>query len=210
MSRVLKKYNVGGLPLIKKICDRMGLSKILAQHIPAHGNDKVNIIDTLMLLIYNLTLGKNPLYELSQWVENIDMRAIGYQLGISTLFSDDRFGRGIDRVYKADRATLTTSIVTAFIKAFSVKFERIHNDSTSVKAYGKYSNKTPTELELKNGFSKDHRPDLKQLVYCLSISADGAVPVHHKVYSGNRTDDTTHIETCNSAHINPPTCAHIN
>ncbi len=29
----------------------------------------------------------------------------------------------------------------------------------------------------------------------MSISADGAVPVHHKAYAGNRTDDTTHIDT---------------
>jgi transposase len=36
---------------------------------------------------------------------------------------------------------------------------------------------------------------LKQLVFSLSISSDGAVPVQHKVYSGNRTDDSTHIET---------------
>ena len=36
---------------------------------------------------------------------------------------------------------------------------------------------------------------MKQLVFSLSISSDGAVPVHHKVYSGNRTDDSTHIET---------------
>ena len=197
-DRALKKRNVGGLPLIKKICERMGLSKVLAQHVPSHGNDKVNIIDTLILLVYNLTLGKNPLYELSEWVESLDMRAIGYSLGMSSLFSDDRFGRALDRVYKVDRATLTTDIVTAFINEFSIKFERIHNDSTSVKAYGRYPGKTSTGLKLNNGFSKDHRPDLKQLVYCLSISADGAVPVHHKVYSGNRTDDTTHINTWNT------------
>ena len=34
-------------------------------------------------------------------------------------------------------------------------------------------------------------------MFSLSLSADGAVPVHHKVYAGNRTDDTTHIETWN-------------
>ncbi len=36
---------------------------------------------------------------------------------------------------------------------------------------------------------------MKQIVFSLSLSADGAVPVHFKTYSGNRTDDTTHIET---------------
>jgi len=40
--------------------------------------------------------------------------------------------------------------------------------------------------------------DLKQLLFTLSVCADGAVAVHHKVYAGNRTDDTTPIETWNA------------
>jgi transposase len=40
--------------------------------------------------------------------------------------------------------------------------------------------------------NKDHRPDLKQLVFGLNVTADGAVPISHDVYSGNRTDDTVH------------------
>ena len=32
-------------------------------------------------------------------------------------------------------------------------------------------------------------------MFSLSVCADGGVPIHHKVYPGNRTDDTTHIET---------------
>jgi transposase len=42
-----------------------------------------------------------------------------------------------------------------------------------------------------------HRPDLKQLVFSLTVSSDGAVPVHYKAYPGNRTDDTTYMETWN-------------
>jgi transposase len=41
--------------------------------------------------------------------------------------------------------------------------------------------------------SKDHRPDLKQLVFSLSVSGDGAVPLYFKVWDGNTTDDTTHL-----------------
>ena len=50
-------------------------------------------------------------------------------------------------------------------------------------------------MQFVRGHSKDHRPDLKQIVFSLSLSADGAVPIHFKAYSGNRTDDTTHIQT---------------
>ena len=64
-----------------------------------------------------------------------------------------------------------------------------------VKAYGRIAGSTSTGLELRHGHSKDHRPDLRQLVYSLSVSDDGAVPIHHHVYPGNRNDETTHIET---------------
>lgn len=45
------------------------------------------------------------------------------------------------------------------------------------------------------GHSKDHRPDLKQLVFILTVSADHAVPVIYRLASGNTSDDPTHIPT---------------
>ena len=75
---------------------------------------------------------------------------------------------------------------------------QLHNDSTSVKTTGKMPGKTATGLYFTHGHSKDHRPDLKQVIYSLTISADGAIPIHFKAYPGNTTDDTTHIETWNT------------
>jgi transposase len=45
------------------------------------------------------------------------------------------------------------------------------------------------------GHSKDHRPDLKQLVWILTVSSDGAVPLAYRLADGNTTDDPTHIPT---------------
>ena len=194
-NRTLKKYRVGGLPIIRTIMDRMGLRRILSSYLPHHGNEKIPTEDTLMLLIANLALGKNPLYELEEWVSSLDHRCIGEEFSAQGQFNDDRFGRALDKLYDTDLASLTTDIVTAIVPEFDLKLDRFHNDSTSVKAYGKIPGQTQRGLQLRNGHSKDHRPDLKQLVYSLTISADGAVPVHCKTYSGNRTDDTTHIET---------------
>lgn len=46
-----------------------------------------------------------------------------------------------------------------------------------------------------HGHNKDHRPDLKQLVFILTVTADGAVPIAARTVDGNTTDDTTHIAT---------------
>jgi len=193
----LRRFTVGALPLIDRIARRMKLREILAAYIPGHGNDLISPVDTLLLLIYNLAIGKSPLYELDQWCASMDLQRIGIapQRRKSGIFNDDRFGKALDKLFDADRASLMTSLVTSYVSAFDVDLGEIHNDSTTVKAYGRMDGRTETGFELKKGHSKDHRPDLKQLVYTLTISADGGVPIHHHCYPGNYTDDKTHIDT---------------
>lgn len=192
----LKRYTVAGLPLISSISRRLRLKDSLSAHLPrSHGNESIPVVDTLLLLLCNITLGRQPLYELGQWVGNIDPHAFGVPVGNLKAFNDDRFARALDKLYLSDRASLMTDIVVRMIQEVDLELSRIHNDSTTVKAYGRIPGKTNSGLELARGNSKDHRSDLKQLVFSLTISADGAVPVHYKTYSGNRTDDSTHIET---------------
>jgi len=197
-SRTLKRLQVGGLPLIHAIAERMRLKDILYKYIPAHGNEEIPAVETLMLLVYNLILGKDPLYELQQWAESLDFRCINNEDYENVKFTDDRFGRVLNKLFLVDRASLMTELVVFFVKEFDIVLERLSNDATSIKAFGRYPGRTKTGLELKKGNSKDHRPDLKQLVFSLSIAADGAVPIHYKCYPGNVTDDKTHIETWNS------------
>jgi len=181
--------------LIQEVLRRMGLRDLLNDHLPAGDRQAVPPADVLTLLAVNLTLAKDPLYELGQWVETQDLRALGYARRPDIRFTDDRFARALDVLYQADRASLLTRLVVSVVKQFGLDLSRIHNDSTSVKAFGRIPGRTRTGFELHHGHSKDHRPDLKQLIFSLSICADGAVPVHHRVYSGNRNDETTHLET---------------
>jgi transposase len=197
-SRTLKRLQVGGLPLIHAIIKRMRLKEILYKYIPAHGNEDIPAVETLMLLVYNLILGKYPLYELPEWVESIDFRCINNAAYENVKFNDDRFGRVLNKLFLVDRASLMTELVVFFVKEFNIALEQLNNDSTTIKAFGKYPGRTKTGLELKRGNSKDHRPDLKQLVFSLSVAGDGAVPIHYKCYPGNVTDDKTHIETWNT------------
>jgi transposase len=194
-TRKLLRLQVGALPLIRSIIERIHLRELLQQYLPCSSRQSLPRADLLVLLVTNLTLAKDPLYELADWVKSLDLRALGYKSPAVGSLSDDCFARALDKLYEADRASLLTRLAVAAIKAFEVHSERIHNDSTSVKACGRIPGLTRTGLELRRGHSKDHRPDLRQLVYTLSVSDDGAVPVHHHIYPGNRNDETTHIET---------------
>jgi hypothetical protein len=85
--------------------------------------------------------------------------------------------------------------------AFAIDCTEMHNDSTSVRLTGAYPlakghalGGKPTAVTAR-GHSKDFRPDLEQLVWILTVSADGAVPIVCRVASGNVEDSTTHLAT---------------
>ncbi len=135
-KKTLKRLSVGGLPLIHAIAQRWRLREMLAEAIPAHGNETIPAADTLILLIYNLSVGKYPLYELAQWVDQLDKRCIGYRDLAHIHCSDDRFGRALDKLYDTHRACLMTRLVVKMIEAFELELSQVHNDSTTVKAFG--------------------------------------------------------------------------
>ena len=197
-GKKIKRLKVASFPLMLAIINKLELRSIFSKHFKQHRNQKISTIDTLIIILFNIITGRQPMYELSNWVTDIHPQCFGFEEFDVSIFNDDRFGRAIDKIYNAERSTIMTEIVLNAIDKFKINLEEIHNDSTTIKAFGKIPGKTKAGLELKKGNSKDHRPDLKQLVYTLSISADGAVPIHYKTYSGNRTDDTTHIESWNA------------
>ena len=193
-SRLIRRY-VGEMPLLQAAAKRLGFRDLLARHLPMHGNEKIAAVDTLMLMVFNIACGRQPMYELEHWATKLGPRVVPGNGAGHGLFNDDRFGRALDKLYLSDMASLTTETGVQTVRVEGIGLDRMHNDSTSVKAYGRIPGTTRNGFFLSQGHSKDHRPDLKQLIYSLTISADGAVPVHYKAYPGNRTDDTTHIQT---------------
>lgn len=184
-SLSLSHKTQGALPLVDRFLQKLELPKLLAQVIsPPH------YVAALQLLVKSVLLQPNALYRIGAWAQNFD--PVWMPAGH---FGDDALGRALDRLFQADRASLLTSLIIQAIQAFRIETAQIHNDSTSVKFSGAYEHQKPNGVQLRRGFSKDHRPDLKQLVYCLSVSADGAVPIHFKSYAGNQSDDPTHWET---------------
>lgn len=193
-SKLIRRY-VGEIPLLQAAAKRLGFREMLARRLPVHGNEKVTTVDTLMIMVYNIACGRQPVYELEHWATRLSRRVLPGNGAGYRLFNDDRFGRALDKLYLVDMASLITETALQTVHTEGIKLDQLHNDSTTVKAYGRIPGVTRTGFFLARGHSKEHRPDLKQLVYSLTITADGGVPVHYKAYPGNKTDDTTHIET---------------
>src|SRR5262252_3596866 len=183
----LRALRVGALPILNRFIERLGLEEELTLALKNPG-----YAEALLALIKNILVDRNALYAVGEWVALYDVGLVA-----QAKIGDDKLGRALDRLFATDRATLQTRIVLAAMKGFDLKMERIHNDTTSVMVRGAYDHQNPKALQLKRGHNKERRLDLKQLVYSLCITADGAVPVHFKAYDGNQTDDGIHMETWN-------------
>lgn len=193
-SPLVRRY-IGELPILRTCAARLGFRDIISRYLPSHGNEQIAAVDSLMIMVFNIACGRQPVYELEHWASRLGKKVLPGNGAAMNMLNDDRLGRALDKLYLADRASLVTEIAVETTRIEQLEHTRVHNDSTTIKAYGRIGGVTNTGLFLARGHSKDHRPDLKQLVYSLTISADGAVPIHYKTYPGNKTDDTTHIET---------------
>jgi len=197
-KRTLKSSQIDALPVVNAYIQDCNLFGIFAQFVPAGPHEKVSPATVLLFLLRNIILSGFPLYKLPEWGRNYIPALLGITSEGLDVLNDDRIGRCLDDFFLADRSTITTMIALQVIKQYQVKTDFCHNDSTTVTFQGAYHqkpkfNKKP--VALLHGFNKDHRPDLKQLIFNLVISADGSVPIHYKLYDGNVTDDQTHRET---------------
>lgn len=186
----IRSIRLAALPLIETYFNRLGISDIFNKTIRSDPRDLVPVWTTLSIVLRNIILERYPLYKIGDWAEQ---RAL-ISKGQAELFNDDRIGRALDRLFFADRAGITSAVVLSAIKNYTINFSRIHNDSTSVTLFGEYDTYPDTKAaKPKRGHNKDYRPDLKQLVFSLSVTSDFAVPLFFKVWDGNTSDDTTHI-----------------
>jgi transposase len=198
----LVSRTLGGLPILNQVLDRLGLPGLLGDALPEDdARLKLAPAVAIRLVIANLVLGREPLYGLGEWASRYDPGLLGLGEGDLAVLNDDRVGRALDALFDADRASLLTGVVLRAISEFGIETRQLHNDSTSVSVHGAYRDALGTARGGKPtpvitfGHSKDHRPDLKQLVWILTVSADGAVPIAYRLADGNTVDDPTHVPT---------------
>jgi transposase len=196
---------VGALPIINRFLGLAGVDEALQRFLPEPSSrDRLPPAVGVGVLLRNLLVSREPLYNVRDWCRRAEESLLGLAGGGAELLNDDRLGRCLDKLFDADRAALLTAVVVQAARAFELNLAQLHNDSTTVTFSGQYA-AAPEHLEnargphrITHGYNKDHRPDLKQLLYLLTTTAEGAVPVWCSVENGNTTDAKTHIHTWNT------------
>ena len=207
MKEVQKKFQldswtVGALPIVNQFLDQLRIPQLLDAYLE-DPDPRCTLAPNkvLLLLIRNLILDRRPLYALSEWARSVLPDLIEFDEEQLDQLNDDRLGRALDRLFDADRLAMLTELVLHMLRSFQVDVQELHNDSTTLTLHGTYAEADGRAMRGKptvtaaRGHNKDYRPDLKQLLWIITVSRDGGVPVHFKVNAGNTEDSTTHLHT---------------
>jgi hypothetical protein len=150
----LVRRGQGALPILDAVIARIGLERHLTEALSI-----TRYAHAVLLLVKNIVVERNALYVVAEWAAPYDP-----DLVYGGKFSDDVLARALDRLFETERASPLIGAILQAVKADGVDLSQIHQDTTSVKLTGAYQKQQRRAVQLVRGFSKDHRPDLRQLV----------------------------------------------
>ena len=186
--------NLDHLGLVAGLIDELGLVELTNERIESHCLEHVSAGQVVKAMILNaLGFLSAPLYLFSEFFES---KAVSHLLGEGVEahhLNDDRLGRVLDDLYQDGITPFFVQVALQAVERFGIDPQQRHVDATSFSVEGKYQSSSsasedPTPIRLCHGYSRDHRPDLKQFLMTLVCSADGGVPLWLKVASGNEND----------------------
>lgn len=90
----------------------------------------------------SLIVEREPIYRQQETVHGFADGMFGLSEREMAHLSDDRLGRALDNLFDADRAALLTDVVLAVAQRFGLRFDELHNDSTSISFCGNFRNAT--------------------------------------------------------------------
>lgn len=190
--------DIDHLGIVAGIIDEIGLVEEVDYKLGTHSQQRLSSGQVLKAMILNgLGFVSAPMYLFEEFFTG---KATGHLLGEGiepSHLNDDRLGRVLDKLYEADLSELFVSIAAKAADRYGVAKDSVALDATSFHLHGHYEvgeEAEPEAIRISRGYSRDHRPDLKQFVVDLMSTADGGVPVFMRVADGNEADQAMFAE----------------
>ncbi len=207
MLEKLEIKNLNHLGIIAGIIDEIGIVEIVDEQLGTDSREIVSPGVIIKAIIINgLGFLSRPLYLFPQFFED---KATEHLLGQGILpghLNDDKIGRVMDKCYGYGISELFLLIALAAAKQYQINLDYSHLDSSSFSVHGEYKDLLPLlnktseattnkvddyqeiPIKITHGYSRDHRPDLKQFLLNMIVSGDGDVPIFIETGSGNQSD----------------------
>ncbi|MBU0580033.1 MAG: IS1634 family transposase [Candidatus Margulisbacteria bacterium] len=175
------------LPIIKSYADKIGLVEIINSTVKSEMEVEPGFI--ILGLVLDSLSGRSPLYRLEEFFEDKDVELLLGKDLEPEVFNDDAVGRVLDKLYESGTQKIFSEISLRAQKAFNINSPYVRYDTTSKTVYGDYKFEEDEEqpFNITFGYSKDHRPDLKQFLVEM-LCVDRNIPVFGCCADGNGSD----------------------
>lgn len=181
--RVERTRDFGGPWLGLELLKQLDLVSFLERVIPRGREDIPWPPMALILVLSRLCDPSSELYIAEHAYQN---SALADLLGVpEDKVNEDRLYRALDQLLP-HKAALEQHLKEKLGDLFDLKYDLLMYDVTSTYFEGE-AKRNP---QAQRGYSRDHRPDCKQVCIGLVVSECG-MPVGYEVFAGNRHDGTT-------------------
>jgi len=185
----LKVTRADHLSVAAAFCHQMGLVESINRVVPTQM--EMDVGSTVLAMVLDTLSGRNPLYRLADFFKFQDAEYLLGKTLPATAFNDTTLGRTMDTIFDAGAEKMFNDVALQAVKQFPIDLNTVHFDTTSVNVWGAYDSETNLEdiLNITYGYSKDHRPDLKQFLIKM-LCAGGNIPIMGSCEDGNASDKT--------------------
>ena len=181
-------------PLLGHLMHETGLVSVVSQMLDDPEHPPEVEAGTIVAGVIHNILSPEPirLYRLTDyWRDKALPLFFPWQPDLSPeAINEDRAGRMLDDLHRVGPQKVFSAVMQQVIRQYALDVQHIHYDTTSKSFYGVYAEQTAEQgPQVARGHSKDHRPDLLQLLFGVVMSRDGVL-VGGEVASGNESDMT--------------------
>lgn len=180
------------LGIVAGVIKDIELIEMIDSRIPTDEKEYVSTGEAIAAMIMNgLGFSQRPLSLTPQFFENKPLNVLFREGVEASHFNRFKLGRGLDDVHQYGIDALFSELAIPICEKEGIEMNFSHLDTSTFSLTGEYlPDSDEHEIHITHGYSKDHRPDLKQAVLELVVTQDGGVPFICKCHNGNASDNT--------------------
>lgn len=204
LSNVRRMDHLG---LVSGVARKIRLVEMIDERIPPAPQRGVSVGEAVLALVLNgLGFVSRPLYLTPAFFETKPVGTLIRDGLTEADLNESTLGRALDDLYRAGLSSLFLKVASRAVGLSErmKSFLPFHLDSTSFTLTGEYPFSEdgrrgkpgePEVIRITQGYSKDHRPDLKQFVLNMITLHKSRIPIWVESLDGNTSDKTSFSRT---------------
>jgi transposase len=180
------------LGIVAGICQEIELAGQIDRMI-GPTDRQVSVGEAVQAMVLNaLGFVSRPLYLTPEFFNNKPLDRLLRPGLTAEMLNDDSLGRALDILYEAGPTEVFAQVASHALRLWGIRHRFVHLDTTSLSVEGEYEGpEEPGVVHITHGYSRDGRPDLKQVVVALLTSYRSALPLWIQALDGNASDTHT-------------------